>query len=113
MEVGMTAIRGRTKMIAENWVDLLTIQDVAKAQAAGWEISVKPPGDEWVEWKGSVWWMECFYRGRPRQPKMKQVSVVGWYDGEQVFRLREGVEPKWPSVRVYSEDGVIEVPDTE
>lgn len=101
-------------MIAENWVDLPTLPDVARAMVCGWDIKVRvAPDVEWEVWEGTNWKSRWQFQGRPRQPKMKKVSVVGWYDGEQVFRLREGVEPKWPSIRVYSEDGVIEVPDNE
>jgi hypothetical protein len=42
----------------------------------------------------------------------KRVTMWAWYDGEQLFHLRQGVEPKWPSKRVPFEDKVIEVEET-
>lgn len=43
------------------------------------------------------------------QTNTEKVQVLGWYDGDQLFHLREGVEPKWPSRRVPDEDKIIEV----
>ena len=43
-------------------------------------------------------------------PKVKrQVKLLAYLDHEQLFWLRETASPKWPAVRVPSEDKTVEV----
>ena len=69
------------------WKDLPTLQDVANAQDDGWEIEYSITGGEHFAWKGSLWMQENFFRGRPRQPKMKEVKMECFLiDGELHWR---------------------------
>ncbi len=94
------------------WKDLPTFQDVAEAQAQGWEIEVQMlPSDKFNEWQESVWRSNFMFRGRPRQPKMKKVKSLCWRysDGDFAWRI-EGINLAKPWIRVPSEDKEIEVP---
>ncbi len=52
----------------EHWVPLLTLQDVAAAQARGDEIEVYPETyEEWMRWHAGSWNSESRYRSRPRK----------------------------------------------
>jgi len=42
-------------MTIENWIDLPTLQDVAKAQDDGWEIQYSLKGREYFAWSESAW----------------------------------------------------------
>jgi len=64
-------------MTTENWIDLNDIQAVAIAQSEGWEIEVYT-GTHQEEWQGKAWMHYMRYRGRPRQPKMKEVKIECW-----------------------------------
>ena len=59
------------------WQALPTFQDVAKAQANGWEIEVKS-AREWVRWNGTSWLSLTMFRGRPAQPKATTVTSLCW-----------------------------------
>lgn len=75
-------------MTTENWIDLPTMQDVAKAQSEWWEIEYTYPGSAWNQWLGTGWSRSSNYRGRPRQPKTKTITlrraVLFSYDGQYV-----------------------------
>jgi len=60
-----------------DWKDLPTIQDVAKAQADGWEIE-NGIANGWSKWREEGWSNSWSFRGRPRQPKMKEVKMLCW-----------------------------------
>jgi len=72
-------------MTTENWIDLPTLQDVAKAQAENWEIEYRC-GDGFATWSGMAWQKSFTFRGRPRQPKMKEVKILSWIDPQGEFR---------------------------
>jgi hypothetical protein len=66
---------------------------------------------------GRLCWYDCnpgwefgdyIYRVKPAEPK--KVKLLAWLDCDQLFWLRETASPKWPSVRVPSEDKEIEIP---
>lgn len=43
-------------------------------------------------------------------PKVKrEIKLLAHLDADQLFWLREGAQPKWPAVRVPSEDKTVEV----
>jgi hypothetical protein len=75
-------------MTAE-WTELNTLQDVAKAQADGWEIEYASVENEWLAWGGGAWMNGILYRGRPKQPKTRTVTSECWRhmrDGEVRWR---------------------------
>ena len=78
-------------MTTENWIDLPTLQDVAKAKADEWEITYcHEQSDEWDEWNGSWWDDDYVFRGRPRQPKMKEVKLLAYLGSSLLYYYREG-----------------------
>ena len=100
-----------------DWKDLPTITDVGKAQADEWEIqrlnSIKP--DLWVDWDRYSWSSTWTFRGRPRQPKMRKLKLLCWFNGSLNWYAADEVLPSddwirdW--IRVPSEDKEIEIPD--
>lgn len=95
------------------WKDLPTMQDVARAQADGWEIEVSNGTSSWHAWKGISWHSDLKFRARPRQPKMKKVKSLCWRHAE-LGNLSWWVETFTPTQvwqRVQSEDRELEVPD--
>jgi hypothetical protein len=58
------------------WKDLPTLQDVAKAHADGWEIECYGTSGSWCSWNKVSWHTDLQYRGRPRQPVMKEVKML-------------------------------------
>jgi hypothetical protein len=96
-------------MMTTEWKDLPTLQDVACAQADGWDIERSNNNQFWECWTREVWTMHTFYRGRSRQPKMKKVKLLGWFDGEELRLAHEALQHDW--VRVPSEDKEIEAPE--
>ena len=98
------------------WKPLLTMQDVAKAQADGWEIQIQTDAGNdkycpFKAWDGRHWNTGYLFRGRPRQPAMKKVKSLCWRftDGDLTWRI-EGMVLAYPWVRVPSEDKEFEVP---
>ena len=57
------------------WIELKTLQDVAKAQADGWEIEIDQ-GDGWERWAETIWSDDWEFRARPAQPKTKIVKSL-------------------------------------
>ena len=87
-------IEGSMKTETE-WKDLHSLQDVAKAQSDGWEIqrlnTVKP--DLWAQWSGSTWCSSDCFRGRHRQPEMKEVKMICWMiNGMLYWYVEESTE---------------------
>ena len=95
------------------WTELKTLQDVAKAQADGWEIEARAFGNiQWQSWGGRAWKYDLIYRGRPKQPKMEEVKMLCWKVNGRLDWLEEGTHVAHPSwVRVPAEDKTIEVPE--
>lgn len=61
------------------WKDLTTLQDVAKAQADGWEIEVfDESAGVWCQWASRAWYSNRSYRGRPKQQKTRTVTSECW-----------------------------------
>jgi len=98
-------------MTTQEWKDLPDLQSVAQAQADGWEIETNTPtlNYPWVTWPGENWNSFHIYRGRPKQPKTKQVKMLCWYDGALNWYGENDVLPQDTWKRVPSEDKVIEV----
>ena len=68
-------------MTTENWIDLNDLQAVACAQADRWEIQIQSDAGNdkycpFKEWDGRHWNTGYLFRGRPRQPKMKEVKML-------------------------------------
>lgn len=62
--------------MSQEWIDLPTMQDVAKAQADRWEIEVLSYTSlNWVKWSEQVWDATRKYRARPRQPEKKRIVL--------------------------------------
>ena len=96
------------------WTDLPDLQAVAKAQADGWEIEhYNHPGDYWNVWPQRGWNIQGKYRARPRQPKMKKVKMLCWFDGFGLFWRKESMNYDKHWIRVPAEDKVIEVPESQ
>ena len=68
--------------------------------------------DEWHDWNEdhcpSFLIQEREWRIKPNEPK--KVKCVGWFDGENLFMLKEGVEPKFPSKRIPELDREVTLP---
>ena len=79
-------------MTTENWIDLNDIQAVAIAQSEGWEIEIQSDAGNdkycpFKAWDGRHWNTGYLFRGRPRQPKMKEVKMLCFLiDGELRWR---------------------------
>ena len=70
--------------MSNEWRDLPTMADVAAAMDVGDEIQVDGYSG-WEEWYGTMWALNMQYRARPRQPKMKKVKLLCWFNGEDLF----------------------------
>ena len=79
--------------VMQAWLDGKPIQRERKGLA------------DWADWSATnepVWcWSDFNYRIKP---PVRKVKLLAYVDCDQFFWLREGVEPKWPSQRVPSED---------
>jgi hypothetical protein len=91
----------------EDWVPLLTLQDVAAAQARGDEIEVEHPREPLTIWVGKSWSANASYRSRPRK-KTKTIVLrealidfkdSGWFlvkgEKEAITRIYGGQVIKW------------------
>ena len=99
------------------WQDLPNMEDVARAQADGWEIEIQTDAgnDKYCPfraWDGRHWNTGYLFRGRPRQPAMKKVKMLCWYKkGYLLSWADEGIDRKGDGhIRVPSEDKEFEVP---
>jgi hypothetical protein len=93
------------------WKYLQTFQDVACAQADGWEIECAPTDCDWRPWAVKVWQNNWGFRARPRQPVMKKVKMLCYFDTviyQLVWSSAEAISGDW--IRVPSEDKTVEVP---
>jgi len=97
-------------MTTENWIDLNDIQAVAIAQSEGWEIEVYT-GTHQEEWQGKAWMHYMRYRGRPRQPKMKEVKMECWINSSAELVWREESFPLDRAIRQPHLDMVAKVPE--
>lgn len=93
------------------WTELKTLQEVASAQSNDWEIQVTHVVKDWVTWLGVRWYADAKYRGRPKQPKMKQVKMLCWYKPGQRLIWDEFDMTRAGWSRVPAEDKVFEVPE--
>ena len=94
------------------WKDLPTFQDVAEAQAQGWEVQTDAGTTTFAEWLGETWYTRWKYRARPPQPKMKKVNLAAYLDLQGEFRrVNEASFANSNWTRVPSEDKEIEVPE--
>jgi hypothetical protein len=96
-----------------DWKDLPTMQDVACAQADGWEVEARisaRPEDKFEQWSG-IWWEASYvFRGRPRQPAMNKVKFKCFSVNGQLGWRDESLSAPDYWVRVPSEDKTVEVP---
>ena len=97
-------------MSNEEWHDLPTMQDVARAQYEGWEIEVFSEFYKtWVPWNGENWSVGATYHGRPKQPKKRKIKLLAWYNGSLNWYSEDDVLPSDDWYRVPSEDKTVEV----
>ena len=95
--------------MTNEWTDLPTLQDVAKAQADGWEIECT--GETlWIPWDGTVWRNFMKYRARPRQPKLRKVKMLAYLDTNAELRWRGDPAASAQWIRIPAQDIEIEVP---
>lgn len=92
------------------WIELPTLVSVCNAQTDGWEIEVDT-GPHWEEWKGTAWMDYMTYRARPRQPKMKKVKMLCWFDGFALFWRKESMNLDKQWIRIPAQDIEIEIPE--
>ena len=59
----------------QEWKDLPTMQDVACAQADEWKIQFSDGNKVWRIWDGKTWANVWNFRARPRQPKMRTITL--------------------------------------
>ena len=71
------------------WKPLLTMQEVAEAQAQGWEIQTDAGTKTFALWIGESWYERWQFRGRPRQPAMKKVKIHAYLVGSYIYLVRE------------------------
>ena len=64
--------------MSTEWHDLPNLYDVYTAQADDWEIQVHGGSGFWVPWNGDSWNIEWYFRGRPKQPETKVVTLECW-----------------------------------
>lgn len=96
------------------WIELKTLQDVAKADAAEWEIELRDTYNKWCKWNGEIWNIHNQYRARPRQPKMETVKMECWIDDSGELRwVREWWSPKHDWIRTPALDIKIEIPEVK
>ena len=95
----------------ENWIDLNDLQAVAIAQSEGWEIECHGTSGSWCSWNSISWHTDLQYRGRPRQPKTREVKMECFLiDGELHWRDEKlSVLEHW--IRQPHRDIVVEVPE--
>jgi hypothetical protein len=93
------------------YIDLPTLQDVAKAQSDNWEIQYSLKGREYFAWSESAWDSSTFFRGRPRQPKMKEIKMECFLvDGKLQWRSEYmSVLQSW--IRQPHLDLIVKVPE--
>lgn len=99
-------------MTTQEWKDLPNMWAVALAQVDKWEIEVHNPTYAcWSKWEGTRWSATGVYRGRPKQPKTKQIEVLGWLTSswQLVYWHKGAINAPNDWKRVPSEDKVIEV----
>ncbi len=102
--------------MTNEWRDLPTMQDVAAAQAAGDEITVR--SDErstWLPWVGNCWREDLNYRARPRKPATKTVvlrrALIVDGDGKHCPTCGEYDFSKWPNFIMWLPgEETVEVP---
>lgn len=93
------------------WTELKTLQEVAIAQSKDWEIEYRMLYGPWAKWCESSWQEANTYRGRPRQPKMKKVKMLCWFDGFGLFWRKEAMNYDKQWIRVPAQDIEIEIPE--
>jgi len=98
-------------MTTENWIDLPTLQDVAKAQADGWEIEFKTIYGGWAVWEQATWNGGIPYRGRPHQQKMKEVKMECWLCATHLSWRTENASILRDWVRQPHLDLIVKVPE--
>lgn len=60
----------------DTWLDLPEMEDVARAKVEGWEIEYRThDAFMWCEWERKGWRDNNMYRGRPKQPKTKAITL--------------------------------------
>lgn len=97
-------------MTTENWIDLNDIQAVAIAQSEGWEIESERASG-WEPWFGEAWYRTVKWRGRPRQPKMKEVKMECWLCGTHLSWRFENTSTLKDWIRQPHLDMIAKVPD--
>jgi hypothetical protein len=99
----------RIDAMSNEWIDLRTIEDVARAKVEGWDIEARTFYDGWVVWLGGDWSKSAKYRGRPAQPKTYKVKLLGVFTGNVLAWYSESASFPANWKRVPSEDKEIEV----
>ena len=75
-----------------------------------WEVD-RRDGKAWVDWPETYcpdFDIHPEWRIKPDEPK--KILCLGWFDGENLFMLKDGVAPKFPSKRIKELDREIALP---
>lgn len=77
--------------MSNEWIDQLTMQDVAKSQAQGWEIEHRENSGSWFKWLGFSWQSNWEFRAREPMPAMKKVKLLGYLtEYRMLAQIEEG-----------------------
>ncbi len=94
------------------WIPLPTLQAVAKAQADDFVIERRAHETYvWQHWKECVWDADWQFRGRPRQPKMKEVKMECFLIDRELRWRDEGLSILGDWIRQPILDLVAKVPE--
>lgn len=94
------------------WTYISRLEDINHALKEDFEIEVSYGLSTFVPWDKNLWSANYKYRARPRQPKMKKVKMLCYFDtviDQLVWSSAEAISGDW--IRVPSEDKEIEVQD--
>ena len=66
--------------MTDNWKEITDPEEIFKLKREGWEIQIQSDAGNdkycpFKDWDGRHWNTGYLFRGRPRQPKMKEVKM--------------------------------------
>lgn len=96
-----------------DWVELKTGKEVFDRHAENWEIqrlnATNPP--TWAQWSGATWCSPDCFRGRPRQPKVKEVKMLCYYTSDQLLWIPAELKAQKSWIRQPHLDMIAKVPE--
>ena len=93
------------------WKNITDPEELFKLKREGWEIEFANSSSQvFAKWFGLAWNAGWKFHARPRQPKMKKVKLLCFYNGKNLFWAESG-EGYAYRCRVPSEDKEVEIPE--